>query len=248
MEEEEEESDEEPLPDVTPPGQGAGQGGGGRKRKRNKDGERQSGQWNQGGMAEMKDFLGGILQESFSGMSKMFKENNEIEKARKAEEALERANTKKKKVEDEMLETPAVAVVYEDKNLKDNCRDVVNSDLRAVLVGPFGDPSAWYTGKMTADKPDSIVGDCVDYSYMLGADHVNRRTIRISQSRFKFVELKCWSSENSGIVKDLEILIQHAEVMVSSAWFFPVQVFTFSCVRRRRVGKKASWSGRSGLR
>ena len=74
MEDEEEESDEEPLPDVTPPGQGAGQGGGGRKRKRNKDGERQSGQWNQGGMAEMKDFLGGILQESFSGMSKMFKE------------------------------------------------------------------------------------------------------------------------------------------------------------------------------
>ena len=34
----------------------------------------------------------------------------------------------------------------------------------------------------------------------------------MSQSRFKFIELKCWSSENSGIVKDLEILIQHAEV------------------------------------
>ena len=85
MEDEEEESDEEPLPDVTPPGQGAGQGGGGRKRKRNRDGERQPGQWNQSGMAEMKDFLGGILQESFSGMSKMFKENNEIEKAREIE-------------------------------------------------------------------------------------------------------------------------------------------------------------------
>ena len=103
------------------------------------------------------------------------------------------------------------------------------------------------SGKRQLPRNKIIVGDCVDYSYMLGADHVNRRTIRISQSRFKFVELKCWSSENSGIVKDLEILIQHAEVTVSSAWGFPQTSFSF-CVRRRRVGKKASWSGRSGLR
>ena len=219
MNTDEDESEEDPLPDIPPPdgsGSGGAGDGSGKKRKRHQQGSRRDSrsgdQLHQ--MTDIKEFLGSILTNSFSGMTAMFRENHEMEKARKAEEALERQNSKKKKTEDEMLETPATVVVFDGKDLQDNCRDVINSDLRAVLVGPFGDPESWFSGKMTADKPECIIGDAVDYTYMLGADHINRRTIRLSQSRFKFIELKCWSSENSGIVKDLEILIQHAEVSV----------------------------------
>ena len=42
-------------------------------------------------------------------------------------------------------------------------------------------------------------------------DHVNRRTIRLAQSRYKFQDLKCWAANNAGIVKDLEIIVTHAE-------------------------------------
>ena len=167
------ESEEEPLPTIPPPdrsGSGSAGDGSGKKRKRyhgQQEGRRDSqsgGQAHQ--MADIKEFLGSILTNSFSGMTAMFRENHEMEKARKAEEALERQNSKKKKTEDEMLETPATAIVFEGKDLRDNCRDVINSDLRAVLVGPFGDPESWFSGKMTADKPECIIGDAVDYTYM----------------------------------------------------------------------------------
>ena len=178
----EEEEDEE-LPDVDHLAGGAAPD---RGHKRKKDG----GKDGSVPLHEMKDFVSTLMTSNFAGMKEIMMKSAEITRSQRQEELAELKLAKKRKTEDEMLETEPVMVKFDGTPLRDNCRDIINSDLRVQLSGPYGDPSTWWRGKMNDDKPGAVIGDAVDYTHVLGADHVNRRTIRISQSRFRFQDLK----------------------------------------------------------
>lgn len=139
---------------------------------------------------DMKDFMGAILNNNFAGMKEMMRESAELSRAQRKEEIAELKQAKKRKTEDDMVETAPELVRFDGVQVRDNCRDLINVDLRVQMTGPYGDPSTWWTGKMNDEKPGVVIGDALDYTHILGADHINRRTIRMSQSRYKFQDLK----------------------------------------------------------
>ena len=44
-----------------------------------------------------------------------------------------------------------------------------------------------------------------------GSDHINNRTLRYCQSRYKWHEVKHWSSQNAGIVRELDDVVTQGE-------------------------------------
>ena len=120
-------------------------------------------------LVEMKDFMGSLLNNNFQGMKEMMRENAELSRAQRKEEILELKQAKKRKTEDEMLETEAELAKFDGVSVRDNCRDVINADLRVQLSGPYGDPAAWWTSKMHDEKPGVVIGDALDYTHLLGA-------------------------------------------------------------------------------
>ena len=120
-------------------------------------------------LLDMKDFMGTLLNNNFQGMKEMMRESAELSRAQRKEEILELKQAKKRKTEDEMLETEAEMVKFDGVPVRDNCRDIINADLRVQLTGPYGDPSVWWTAKMHDEKPGVVIGDAMDYTHILGA-------------------------------------------------------------------------------
>lgn len=116
------------------------------------------------GLAQALVFLGGEMKTAIQGMSNNFSDFHTRESERKREES---EKSKRRKSDEELLEVEAVETEFEGLKIGDDCRTKINATLRARMVGPFGDPTLWWTGDLNNDRAVAVVGESIHYTHIL---------------------------------------------------------------------------------
>lgn len=111
---------------------------------------------------------------------------------------------KKRRREEECPEQEVTIQKWGDIDLKDDGLKTINPALRTKLRGPFGDPQVWWDQEFCNEKVEPVVAANIFLRHLLGSDRVNVKTLRLAHSRYSILEVKHFSSGNSGVTRELD--------------------------------------------